>query len=70
MGGLKKGGLFEKGAKNSLFELCKASSEKSVNFVSIISKSKNILFTSLENERKKAINWFRMNNMIVNPAKF
>ena len=28
------------------------------------------MFTTLENESEKAIDWFRLNNTIVNPAKF
>ena len=35
-----------------------------------ISRSKDILFTTLENELEKVTDWFGLNNMIVNPEKF
>ena len=40
------------------------------NTISSISKEKVALLTTLEKDTKKAIHWFRRNNMIVNPEKF
>ena len=39
------------------------------NIISSISKEKEAL-TTLEKESEKAVDWFRRNNMIVNPEKF
>ena len=38
--------------------------------ISSISKEKEILLKTLEKDSEKPIDWFRRNNMIVNPAKF
>ena len=40
------------------------------NTISSISKEKQALLTTLEKDSEKAIDWFRRNNMIVNPEKF
>ena len=40
------------------------------NTISSISKEKEALLTTLEKESEKAADWFRRNNMIVNPEKF
>ena len=40
------------------------------NTISSISKEKQALLTTLEKDSEKAIDWFRQNNMIVNPQKF
>ena len=40
------------------------------NTISSISKEKEALLTTLEKESEKAVDWFRRNNMIVNPEKF
>ena len=40
------------------------------NTISSISKEKETLLTTLEKESEKAVDWFRRNNMIVNPEKF
>ena len=38
--------------------------------ISVISKEKQALLTTLEKDSEKAIDWLRRNNMIVNPEKF
>ena len=40
------------------------------NTISSISKEKEALLTTLEKESEKAVDWFRRNDMIVNPEKF
>ena len=40
------------------------------NTISSISKEKQALLTTLEKNSENAIDWFRRNNMIVNPEKF
>ena len=40
------------------------------NTISSISKEKQALLTTIEKDSKKAIDWFRRNNVIVNPEKF
>ena len=40
------------------------------NTISSISKEKEALLTTLEKESEKVVDWFRRNNMIVNPEKF
>ena len=40
------------------------------NTISLISKEKEALPTTLEKDSDKAVEWFRRSNMIVNPAKF
>ena len=40
------------------------------NTISSISKEKEALLKTLEKESEKAVDWFRRNNMIVNPEKF
>ena len=40
------------------------------NTISSISKEKQALLTTLEKDSENAIDWFRRNNMIVNPEKF
>ena len=40
------------------------------NTISSISKEKEALLTTLEKESEKAVDWFRRNNMIVNPEEF
>ena len=40
------------------------------NTISSISKEKEALLTTLEKESQKAADWFRRNNMTVNPEKF
>ena len=40
------------------------------NTISSISKEKQALLTTLEKDSEKAIDWFRQNNMIINPEMF
>ena len=40
------------------------------NTISVFSKEKQALLTTLEKDSKKAVDWFRRNNMIVNPEQF
>ena len=40
------------------------------NTISSISKEKEALLTTLEKDSQKAVDWFRLNDIIVNPAKF
>ena len=40
------------------------------NTISVASKTRDTLLETLENESKSAVNWFRNNNMILNPDKF
>ena len=40
------------------------------NTISVASKNRGTLLETLKNKSESAINWFRNNNMIVNPGKF
>ena len=40
------------------------------NTISSISKEKEALLTTLEKDSQKAVDWFRLNDIIVNPEKF
>ena len=40
------------------------------NTISSISTEKEALLTTLEKDSQKAVDWFRLNDIIVNPAKF
>ena len=40
------------------------------NVISVASKKRDTLLETLKNESESAVNWFRNNNMIVNPEKF
>ena len=40
------------------------------NTISVASKNRDTLLEILKNESQAAVNWFRNNNMIVNPDKF
>ena len=40
------------------------------NAISVTSKKRETLLETLKNESESAVNWFRNNNMIVNPDKF
>ena len=40
------------------------------NTISVASKTRDTLLETLENESELAVNWFRNNNMILNPDKF
>ena len=40
------------------------------NTISTIFKCKDTLLATLENELEKTCDWFRVNNMILNPEKF
>ena len=40
------------------------------NTISVASKNRDKLLEALKNESKSAVNWFRNNNMSVNPEKF
>ena len=38
------------------------------NTISVASKTRDTLLETLENESESAVNWFRNNNMILNPV--
>ena len=40
------------------------------NTISVASKNRDTLLETLKNESELAVNWFRNNNMIVNPDNF
>ena len=40
------------------------------NTISVASKNRNTWIETLKNESESVVNWFRNNNMIVNPDKF
>ena len=40
------------------------------NTISVASKNRDILLETLKNKSESAVNWFKSNNMIVNPIKF